>query len=131
MPAEKHTGQCLCGAVKYQVTGKLQPVTACHCSQCRRTSGHFAAMTSAPRYALEISTSQSLRWFASSQAAERGFCVHCGSNLFWREMTGVEVSITAGTLDPPTGLAIARHIFVDDKADYYDITDAAQQFSQG
>ncbi|MGO1081292.1 GFA family protein [Inquilinus sp. CA228] len=39
------TGGCLCGAVRYRVTGPLRPVVACHCSQCRRTSGHVAAFT--------------------------------------------------------------------------------------
>ena len=45
----KATGGCLCGAVKYQVTGVLRPVVACHCTQCQKTSGHHVAATSAPR----------------------------------------------------------------------------------
>ena len=42
-----HTGGCLCGGVRYRVAGRLLPVVACHCGQCRRTLGHFGAYTGA------------------------------------------------------------------------------------
>lgn len=129
--AQIHTGHCLCGGVSYRVTGPLRAVTACHCSQCRRTSGHFVAMTSAPIASITLLSSTSLRWFASSAQAERGFCTVCGGNLFWRDVGGQEMSIAAGTLDPPTGLGIAKHIFVADKGDYYDLADGASQSPQG
>jgi hypothetical protein len=120
---EVHAGRCLCGAIQYEVRGPLRAITACHCSQCRRTSGHHAAMTSAPTAAIALTTSESLRWYRSSETAERGFCGICGSNLFWRTIGGDTTSITAGTLDLPTGLKIAEHIFVRDKSDYYSIGD--------
>ncbi len=40
-----HTGSCLCGAVTYEVRGDLRPSVACHCSQCRKTSGHYWSAT--------------------------------------------------------------------------------------
>ena len=43
----RQTGGCLCGAVRYRVAGPLRDVVACHCAQCRRSSGHFAAATAA------------------------------------------------------------------------------------
>jgi hypothetical protein len=125
--AEKHTGGCLCGAVTYEVSGPLRGVVACHCSQCRRTSGHFVAATSAPSAALRLLRSEGLAWYRSSDAAERGFCTKCGGNLFWRAIGGTDISIMAGTLDTPTGLAIAEHIYVADKSDYYTIDDGLPQ----
>ncbi len=127
-PADIHTGHCLCGGVRYEIRGPLQPVTACHCSQCRQTSGHHVAMTSVAASALRLLTADTLRWYRSSAAAERGFCARCGGNLFWRAVAGDTISVTAGTLDAPTGLAIDKHIYVDDKGDYYLISDAAVQF---
>jgi hypothetical protein len=118
-----HTGGCLCGAVRYGIRGALRGVIACHCSQCRRTSGHFAAMTSAPSADITLRSSASLRWYRSSDTAERGFCGVCGSNLFWKPAGGDTTSITAGTLDAPTHLAMQQHIFVADKSDYYAIDD--------
>ena len=114
------SGGCLCGAVRYSVAGQLRPVIACHCVQCRKTSGHFVAATSAPRETVAIKGA--VRWFQSSPAARRGFCPTCGSSLFW-DGPGANLSIHAGTLDSPTGLALAGHIFCADKGDYYEIAD--------
>jgi hypothetical protein len=122
-----HTGGCLCGAVRYRVHGALRDVVACHCSQCRRTSGHHAAMTSVPEDRLELLTSDGLIWYRSSSTAERGFCSRCGSNLFWRPTGEQRVAITAGSLDEPTGLELTEHIFVADKSDYYEIKDGKPQ----
>jgi len=127
---ETHLGGCLCGGVRYLVRGALRPVIACHCSQCRRTSGHYAAMTSAPTENLVLTESATLSWYRSSPGAERGFCRVCGGNLFWRRDGDPATSITGGTLDLPTGLELAEHIFVDDKSDYYRIDEGAAQKRQ-
>jgi hypothetical protein len=126
------TGGCLCGGVRYLVRGPLRGVIACHCSQCRRTSGHFVAATAAASSAISLINSETLAWYASSHEAERGFCNRCGGNIFWRS-TAIDrdmTSIMAGTLDPPTHIRIEQHIFVGDKSDYYEIGDAAPQFEQ-
>jgi hypothetical protein len=124
MSETTHKGGCLCGGVRYEVRGALRHVIACHCAQCRRTSGHHAAMTSAANDCLSLTSADTLVWYRSSPSAERGFCGVCGSNLFWRPSGEERTSITAGTLDAPTGIAIEQHIFVGQKSDYYEITDA-------
>ncbi|MBF9035409.1 GFA family protein [Rhodobacterales bacterium HKCCE2091] len=111
-------GSCLCGAVRYRVTGPLRPVIACHCTQCRKTSGHHVAATSAPRGSVEIDGA--VTWYASSETARRGFCGVCGSNLFW-DGPGSHLSIFAGTLDGDPGVRLAGHIFCADKGAYYEI----------
>lgn len=116
-------GGCLCGRVRYRVTGPLRPVVYCHCGQCRRTSGHFVAATAVAKDALIIETDESLEWFASSETASRGFCRRCGSSLFWCPRGREYISIMAGTLDESTGLEAVEHIFVRDKGDYYQLTD--------
>ena len=122
-PAAVHAGRCLCGAVRYELLGTLRPVVACHCSQCRRTTGHFAAATAVPAERLRFVEDRGLRWYQSSATARRGFCGECGSNLFWAPASGERIAVMAGTLDKPTGLAVAIHIFVDDAGDYYRLTD--------
>jgi hypothetical protein len=106
-------------------------VIACHCSQCRRTSGHYAAMTSVPTEDLVLSSSATLAWYRSSPRAERGFCRVCGGNLFWKPDGENRTAIAAGTLDLPTGLKLAEHIFVEDKSDYYTIEEGVPQRSRG
>ena len=117
------TGGCLCGSVRYRVSGPLRPVIYCHCHQCRRTSGHFVAATAVEKDALNIEANEGLEWFASSDIASRGFCRRCGSSLFWIAEARDYVSIMAGTLDESTGLKAVEHIYVKDKGDYYDLAD--------
>ena len=121
------TGGCLCSEVSYRVTGPLNPVSACHCQQCRRTTGHFLASTSAPRANVEIEGE--VRWYRSSDDARRGFCPECGSTLFW-DRGSDRLWIAAGSLDGATGLKLDRHIYVADKGDYYELTDGLPQFQQ-
>ena len=127
---EIHLGGCLCQGVRYQVNGPLRAIIACHCEQCRRTSGHFAAMSNALRAHVVFTKSETLRWFRSSDTAERGFCEKCGGNLFWHPIGSDSMSITAGSLDSPTGLSIEKHIFVGDKSDYYQLHDKLPKLEQ-
>ncbi|MCK0167555.1 GFA family protein [Jannaschia sp. S6380] len=120
----RRAGSCLCGAVTFAVDGPMRPVVACHCGQCRRTTGNFVAATSAPRDALTVAGE--VRWFRSSDEARRGFCPTCGSQLFW-DGPGANLSIMAGALDGPTGLALAGHIFCADRGDWYDLPATERQ----
>lgn len=124
------TGSCLCGAVTYEVIGDLRPSVACHCTQCRKTSGHYWSATQVPKERLNITESSGLKWFRSSRTARRGFCAGCGSSMFW-EMDGEgATSIATGTLNDATGLTTEKHIFVADKGDYYDIESGVSQLEQ-
>ena len=117
-------GSCLCGEVRYSVAGPMRPVVACHCTQCRKTSGHFVAATSALRDHVIIQGE--VTWYQASDTARRGFCGKCGSSLFW-DGAGANLSIHAGTLDEPTGLQLIGHIYCADKGDYYEIADDLPQ----
>ena len=81
-------------------------------------------MTSAPRERLRLVEDGSLRWFKSPDSdahASRGFCGECGSSLFWDAPDRDTISISAGTLDPPTGLRIVEQIYTEQASDYYDV----------
>lgn len=121
-------GSCLCGEVRYEVHGPLRPVSYCHCTQCRKTSGHFVAATACAADRLTLINDAGLRWYRSSGRAERGFCGYCGSSLFWKPDHGRHISIMAGTLDTPTGLEARQHIFVAEASDYYVLDDGLPCF---
>ena len=125
------SGSCLCGAIRFEVTGPLRQVIACHCRQCRKTSGHHVAASAALRPELSVRGEDNLTWYASSDTARRGFCATCGSQLFWDQYASDTISIFAGTLDGETGVSIAQHIFCADKGDYYALDDSAEKFAQG
>ena len=131
MSKQTQAGGCLCGAVTNSIAGPLRDVVACHCGQCRKTSGHFVAATAALTRDLTITDTGALRWYRSSAEAEWGFCGVCGSSLFWRRIDGDEVSIMAGGLEGPTGLTISSHIFIQDAGDYYDLPDGVETLEHG
>ena len=122
-------GGRLCGAVRFEATVPRPTVTMCHCSQCRRTSGHFWAATRAPLAGFRLTEEDGVRWFRSSEWARRGFCGQCGSSLFYQVDEGDGIGIAAGCIDEPTGLTPGKHIFTAFKGDYYDITDGLPQVS--
>lgn len=121
-------GSCLCGAVSFLVEGELTPPDACHCSQCRKASGHYWASTDVPRSALTISGEDQLAWYRSSEKVKRGFCKGCGSPLFWDAAGRQNISISMGAFEQPTKVRMEKHIFVPDKGDYYDIADGLPRF---
>ena len=127
MSEERHSGSCLCGAVAYEVQGPLREVIGCHCTQCRKQTGHYMASTAAKLDKFRIVKNDGLRWYRSSDMAQRGFCQICGSTLFWQGKGRDYVAIAAGSVDGETGQRIAGHIFCADKGDYYDITDGDYQ----
>lgn len=115
------TGSCLCGAVKYEVTGPLRNVVACHCEQCRKQTGTYMSATAAQDGDLKIIEGRGLKWYQSSPNAKRGFCGECGSVLFWKGAGRDYTAIAAGSLDGPTGLRLEGHIFCESAGDYYEI----------
>jgi hypothetical protein len=117
-------GGCLCGSVRYQIDGPLRDVLVCHCTECRRWTGHFSANTAARREDLVLLEGHGLRWIESPRSdagARRGFCGECGSSLFWDAPSRPTVSIAAGTLDEPTGLTTVAHWYVAQAGDYYEL----------
>lgn len=125
-----HKGACLCGAVNFEIAGELSHAPdACHCSQCRRQTGHYFVSTNVERSALTLRGEESLRWYRSSPNVRRGFCAICGSTLFWDPDQGDHdfIAVAMGALETPTGTRLAKHIFVADKGDYYEITDGLPQ----
>ena len=123
-------GKCLCGAVTLEVDGELEhPPEACHCSQCRKQSGHFLAAVNVRRSALTIHGGNRVTWYQSSDQVQRGFCSVCGSSLFWNPTKeGYEfIAVAMGLFESPTGTRLAKHTFVGDKGDYYKINDGVPQ----
>ncbi len=122
-----HKGSCLCGKVAFTIAGDLTPPNACHCGQCRKQSGHLWASSVTHQDNLSFTADETLRWYRASDIAKRGFCSACGSFLFWQHNDEDTIAISVGSLDEPTGLKLAQHIFVADKGDYYDIQDDLPQ----
>ena len=131
----KHTGGCLCGAVRYEILSTLAGVAYCHCSKCRGFHGHFAAYAITTKNDLKFIEEKGLKWFRSvadeTPDVYRGFCGECGSSLFWDPRGEERIAIAVGSLDEPTGLKSLGHSWVTQKGDYYEICDDLPKYVKG
>lgn len=118
------TGACACGAVQYRLSGDLRGVIACHCEECRRTSGHFVAATAVNKRNFELVEQRGLKWFQDKPGLRRGFCNECGSSLFFEDQDGDRISIAAGSLDDDLGLKTVAHIFAAEAGHYYAVVES-------
>lgn len=116
--SEPAQGACLCGKVQLALAASKTQAGACHCSMCRTWSGGgpFLAIHAVPD--VEITGGEHITCFQSSPWAERGFCSHCGTNLFYRMKHNGDHMLAAG-LFTEAELSMGREIFVDQKADWY------------
>ena len=121
-------GSCLCGAVAFEISGTLPAADGCHCTKCRKSSGHFFVSADVKRTQLTLTRTDGLRWFQSSEKVRRGFCGTCGSSAFFDPPADRDwIAVAMGALEMPTGGRIEKHIFVADKGDYYEISDGVPQ----
>jgi len=127
-------GSCLCGGVGFELAGAPLRMMNCHCSRCRR--GRSAAHASNVFYKIE-----QLRWTRGEELVKEhkvadarfhtvAFCSRCGGKVPRVSKERAMVIVPAGSLDTDPGIQPAGHIFVSDKAPWFDITDSLPQFEQ-
>ncbi len=129
------TGGCLCGAVRYEVSGPFLRAGHCHCERCRKHSG--AACGTQGRVRREdfrlLAGEGAIRVYRPAEgAAVKAFCSICGSSLFggtWPD--GPDVSIRLGSVDGDPGIRPQVHTFVASKAPWHEITDDLPQYPEG
>ena len=121
---------CLCGGIKIKVIGKLRHVSNCHCSQCMKTHGNFAAYTACPEENITFINKKTLKWFKSSNIAKRGFCSTCGASMFYQLLKSKNISIAAGMFRNPTKLKTYSNIFTKGKLDYYKLDSRMSKFDR-
>ena len=121
---------CLCGGIQLKTKGPLRHVSNCHCYQCMKTHGNYAAYTNTPEKDIKFIKKRTLKWFRSSKRAKRGFCNKCGASMFFKRLGSENISIAAGMFKNPTKLKTKMNIFVEEKLDYYKIDSRLLKFSR-
>jgi hypothetical protein len=125
------TGGCLCGAVRYEISGPDPAIDICHCAMCRRQGGHAQAAMVVAREHFRWTCTEGLAWYRSSDHGRRPFCSRCGSALGFEEDGDDAVYPNAGSLDDGgQGLTIRSHIYTASKGAYYTIGDDAPQHAK-
>lgn len=121
-----HSGGCLCGAVRYEISGELAPIQVCHCSQCRKAQGGpFATNIPVPRSAFRLLSGESaLAEYRASPEKKRVFCRTCGSPIYSaRDALPETLRVCAGTLDEPLRTKLEAHYYVDSRARWWPLED--------
>lgn len=124
------SGSCLCGGVKYEVSGGIETVTNCHCSLCRKMSGSaYSSGATVPAASFRFVSGQDLlREWESSPGYHRVFCGRCGSPLIKRKAGDPgSLRLRVGTLDSDPAVKISKHTHVGSKAPWVEITDGLPQ----
>ena len=105
--ATSFSGGCACGAIRYECSADPIMSANCHCRDCQRESGGaFAAVVVVPKAAFKITKGEPKHYDVktdSGSTASRGFCPECGSPLFAKPGSMLDViGIRAGSLDDPS-----------------------------
>jgi hypothetical protein len=90
---------CLCNSVRFEIHETPSEPTACHCTQCRKQTGHFLASANVQKAAIKFLAAETLSWFQSSEKVKRGFCAKCGSTLFWEPVFRDWTSVALGCIE--------------------------------
>ena len=117
-------GQCLCGGVQFSThniskTLKDHELYACHCGMCRRWCGGMPLACMEGR--VNLKTATFLRWYKSSNSAYRGFCVRCGTKLFWlpqKNLYTYDCCIAFGILNEELWV-VPFHIYAEERPFFY------------
>ena len=124
------SASCLCKGIVMTIKGDFRPVVNCHCIQCTKTHGNYAAYTSVLEESITYKSKNTLKWFSSSAKAKRGFCKKCGASVFFKRLGSSSISISAGLFKNPTKLKTISHIYTNNKRDYYKITDNLPKYKK-
>ena len=121
---------CLCKGIDIKIKGEFRSIINCHCIQCAKTHGNYAAYTSVLEENIIYKSKNTLKWFISSTKAKRGFCKTCGSSIFFKRFGSKAIHISAGLFKNPTKLKTASHIFTANMRDYYKISDNLPKYKK-
>ena len=128
-------GQCLCGRVRVQAQRQAPSVGVCHCAACRTWGGGpFFALEDAQEVRFE--GEEHITAYDSSEWAQRAFCKHCGTHLYFRVKQTGHYVLPVGLLQGGADWRLDAQIFVDAKPDFYSLDESpamltgAQFFAQ-
>ena len=121
--SDKHSGSCLCEAVRFEVEGDFERFYLCHCAHCRKDSGsaHGANLFSSSATLTWLGGEDQVRVFNLPGTRHRhAFCSTCGSALPDVQMDGALLKVPAGSLDTQVTIRPDAHIFCASRASWDD-----------
>ena len=125
-------GSCLCGGVAFELTGPPMRVVHCHCSRCRKARGtaHATNLLAALAGVRFVRGEDLLTSYKPPDARTfmHVFCRVCGASMPRLDPGRAIAIIPMGSFDDDPGARPERHIFVESKAGWDEITDGLPAF---
>ena len=117
------SGSCLCRKVRYEIAGELTFAGHCHCVTCRKAHGSaFSSVAAVQIPEMKfLSGEDLLKSYESSPGKKRYFCSNCGSQIYAHRENQGHYILRLGTLDDDPGIKPAYHIWLKQKAAWYDL----------
>lgn len=124
-------GQCMCGAVRYEVLDEFAYALNCHCSNCRRATGAaFKPFAGIRHEQFRITQGEAdLKMIGEATGCDMR-CQRCGSYLYSIVRGGEYIHVALGTLTDNPSIRPTAHIFVGSKAEWFTITDELPQYQE-
>lgn len=130
-------GSCLCGGVQFEIARAVGPFELCHCRRCRKVSGSaFLAGLGVMRDDFRMLTGRELIACYEAPIIHAPppylafFCRRCGSPTPDPEPSGEWLEIPAGLLDDDPGIRPDKHIFIEHRAPWHEVTDGLPQYDR-
>jgi hypothetical protein len=123
-------GGCLCGEVRYEVSGTPRDITHCHCEDCRRSSGAaFVTWASFRRDAFRFTAGKPREVIWAGRFRE--FCRDCGTPLtFLSAPDADEIDVTVCTFDSPALVEPADHTWTADRLPWIRLNDGLPEYRE-
>lgn len=128
-----YKGGCLCGAIRYEISGRIRNIVFCHCSRCRKAQGSAFATNGIVETAdfKLIQGEGELQEYESEPGSRRYFCRICGSPIMSRRDNDPDrLRVRVGTVETAIEERPMAHIFATSKADWEQITDELPQYEE-
>ena len=131
MSGDSYKGGCLCGKVRFEISGAVENIVYCHCSRCRKAQGSAFATNGnvdVDKFSF-ITGEQEMTGYESTPGQTKYFCRHCSSPIISKSITAPDkVRVRLGVIESDISERPAAHIFVSSKADWEAINDDLPQY---
>ena len=124
-----HTGQCLCGQVKYEIDGDPVAAGICHCKNCQRQTGTaFSTLWGVPKASLRFTAGKPSVYHDSDTDSgatiERWFCGNCGSPIYSAIPSQPDMAyLKTGTLDDTSSFAPQFHVWYGSRQAWVEVSE--------
>lgn len=125
---EQYDGGCMCGAVRYRLTGPFSYSAHCHCRSCQRSVGAgITTYTGIPLDRFQV-IAGTLSVYDSSPGVQRGFCNRCGTSLTYSGEGWDDMAVHSATLDDPSVVHPTSNVYLAERQPWIAIDDRLKNY---